>query len=110
MPSINVEETSSQMLAAAKAVFADKWPEVEKFAKSETKKFAQNMLEIQKWKHDNEITESEAKSLTKLHQRSMKMVFTALEGISLALAEKAINSALDVVRSAINSAIGWPVL
>jgi len=110
MPSINVEQTTSDMLAAAKLVFGDKWPEVKKFAESESKKFAENMLEIEKWKKDGDISESEAISLSKLHQRSMKMVFTALEGISLAIAEKAINAALDVVRSAVNTAIGWPVI
>jgi hypothetical protein len=40
----------------------------------------------------------------------MKMVLTALEGISLAIAEKAINAAIDIVRGTINKAIGWALL
>lgn len=110
MSSINVEESVSQMLLAAKAVFDDKWPDVKKFAESESKKFVKSMAEIELWKRTGEITESEAKSLSKLHQRSMKMVFTSLEGIALAMAEKAINAALDVIRQVINTAIGWKVI
>jgi len=62
------------------------------------------------WKTTGEITEEQARVLSRLHQRSMKMVLTALEGISLAMAEKAINSAIDVVRNVVNSAIGWDIL
>lgn len=110
MPDINIEELSKQMLEAAKGVFDEKWPEVKKFAESESKKFVSNMAEIALWKANNEITEDEAKSLTNLHKRSMKMVFTALEGISLAMAEKAINAAIDVIRTAANTAIGFVIL
>jgi hypothetical protein len=107
---INAEALAEQMLEAAKAVFNDKWPEVRKFAESESKKFASNMAEIELWKISNQITEDEAKSLVGLHKRSMKMVFTALEGISLAMAEKAINAAIDVIRQTVNTAIGWAIL
>lgn len=110
MADINIEETVQLMLEAAKAVFDDKWPDVKKFAESEAKKFATNMAEIQLWKATGEISEDEAISLSKLHQRSMKMVFTALEGIGLAMAEKAINAALDVIRKTINTAIGWAII
>ena len=110
MSNINIEELAKQMLEAAKNVFDEKWPEVKKFAESESKKFISNMAEIALWKANNEITEDEAKSLANLHKRSMKMVFTALEGISLAMAEKAINAAIDMIRKAVNTAIGWAIL
>lgn len=107
---VDVEALAKQMLEAAKGVFDEKWPEVKKFAESESKKFVNNMAEIAVWKVNNEITEDEARSLANLHKRSMKMVFTALEGISLAMAEKAINAAIDVIRQAVNTAIGWAIL
>lgn len=110
MSDIDIENTAMQMLEAAKGVFDDKWPDVKNFAESETKKFVSNMADIQLWKAAGEISEAEAISLSKLHQRSMKMVFTALEGIGLAMVEKAINAALDVVRAIINTAIGWEVV
>ena len=110
MTTININDIAVQMLGAAQDVFKEKWPEVRNFAESETKKFAQSMAEIEVWKGLNQITEEQAQALSRLHQRSMKMVFTALEGISLAMAEKAINAALDVVRGIINTAIGWAVV
>ncbi|WP_295393705.1 hypothetical protein [uncultured Thiodictyon sp.] len=110
MTTINVNDVARQMLVAAEGVFGEKWPEAKNFATSESKTFAQSMADIQTWKGLHQITEEQARALSRLHQRSMKMVFTALEGISLAMAEKAVNGALDAVRRAINTAIGWRVV
>jgi vacuolar-type H+-ATPase subunit E/Vma4 len=110
MATIDTEDIAKKMVAAAMGVFKEKWPEVQNFAESEAKKFAQNMAEIALWKATSEITEEQAQALSRLHQRSMKMVFTALEGISLAMAEKAINAAIDAIRSVVNTAIGWAIL
>lgn len=110
MTTINVDDVVRQMLVAAQGVFKEKWPEVKKFAESESRKFVHSMEEIAIWKELGQITEEQAQALSRLHQRSMKMVFTALEGISLAMAEKAINAALDVIRGIINTAIGWAVV
>jgi hypothetical protein len=110
MPEIDVEALAKQMLGAAKGVFAEKWPDVKQFAESESRKFLASMAEIAVWKAADEITEAEANSLVRLHLRSMKMVMTALEGISLAMAEKAINAAIDVIRDVVNAAIGWALL
>lgn len=110
MSNIDIEEVAKQMIEATKGVFNEKWPEVKKYAESESKKFAANMAEIALWRANNEITEDEAKSLIGLHKRSMKMVFTSLEGISLAMTEKAINAAIDVIRQTVNTAIGLTLL
>jgi uncharacterized protein (DUF305 family) len=110
MAEINVGEVALKMLEAARGELKEKWPEARNFAESEAMSFVQRMAEIKIWKERGEITEEQAQALSRLHQRSMKMVFTALEGISLAMAEKAINAALDVVRGTINTAIGWAIL
>ena len=110
MADIDVQDVPGKMLVAAKGVFKEKWPEVKNYAESEMEKFAKSMAEIEVWKARGEISEAQAAALSRLHQRSMKMVFTALEGISLAIAENAINAALDAVRVAINTAIGWAIV
>lgn len=107
---IDIESIANQMIEAAKGVLGDKWGEARQFAESEAKKFAQNMADIAAWKLSGDITEEQAKVLIRLHQRSMKMVLTALEGISLAMAERAINAAIDVIRGTINRALGWDIL
>ena len=110
MASINVEQLVTAMLGAAQGVFASRWPEVRALAKSESRSFVQNMAEIQSMKLAGEITEEQAKILTKMHRRSMETVLAALEGVSLALAEQAVNAAIAVVRNTINNAIGWALL
>jgi len=110
MAGIDIEGVSEHMITAAKGLLGDKWEEAGVFAEREFRKFAQDMSEIARWKTTGAITEEQAAVLSRLHQRSMMMVLTALEGISLALAEKTINSSITVVRSAINSAIGWNIL
>jgi len=110
MAKIEIEKVAGLMIEAAKGVLGEKWPEAQNFVSSESMKFARNMAEIEVWKLSGSITEDQAQALTRLHQRSMKMVLTALEGISLAIAEKAINAAIDIVRGTINKAIGWALL
>ena len=92
---------------AVKVALGEKWDEAQDFAESEVKKFAQNIAEIALWKETGKITEEQGKVLLRMHQRSMKMVLTALEGISLVLAEKAINAAIDAIGDIINGIIGW---
>jgi hypothetical protein len=65
------------------------------------------MAQIGVWKIQGKITESEAESLVNLHKRSYKMVLTSLEGISLIVAENAINSAISAAAKSLNSIIGW---
>ncbi len=110
MAKIDTEALAGAMVDAAKGVLTEKWPEAQKFAESEAKKFAQSMEDIALWKAAKQITQEQAKALCGLHQRSMKMVFTSLEGISLAMAEKAVNAALDAIRKTVNLAIGWAIL
>lgn len=110
MAKIDADKTAKKMIEAAHGVLAEHWQDVEKFAESESRKFMQHMAEIALWKEAGEITKDQAQALCALHQRSMKMVYTSLEGISLALAEKAVNAAIDVIRKTVNAAVGWAVL
>ncbi len=110
MATIDVNELLGDMLNAARGVVGTRWPEVRAFAKMELRSFLENMAEIERMKAAGEITQEQAEILTRMHRRSMEMVFTALEGIGLAVAEQAVNAALAVVRTAVNGAIGWPLL
>lgn len=103
----DVKDIISQITAAVKVALGDKWIDAKDFAESESKKFGQNIAEIALWKTTGKITEEQGQVLIRMHQRSMKMVLTALEGISLVLAEKAINAAIDAVGDVVNGLIGW---
>ncbi len=92
---------------AVKGALGDKWDEAKDFAESESKKFAQNIAEIALWKQTGKITEEQGQVLLRMHQRSMQMVLTALEGISLVMAERAINATIDAIGDFVNGLIGW---
>lgn len=106
----DIKNIIGKITGAVKVALGDKWDEAEDFAESEAKKFAQNIADIADWKKDGKITEETAKVLLRMQQRSMKMVLTALEGISLVLAEKATNTAVDATNDLVNGLIGWDVL
>jgi hypothetical protein len=103
----DVENIIGQITGAVKTALGDKWDEAQVFAESESKKFAQNIAEIALWKETGKISEEQGKVLLRMHQRSMKMVLTALEGISLVMAERAINAAADAITDIVNGIIGW---
>jgi len=104
-----VKDIIGKITDAVKVALGDKWDEAQDFAESEAKKFAQNIAEIALWKETGKITEEQGKVLLRMHQRSMKMVLTALEGISLVLAEKAINAAIEAIGDIVNGIIGWDI-
>lgn len=103
----DVNKLIADIIGAVKLVLGDKWKEAQVFAESEAKKFALNIAEIVLWKETGKITEEQAKVLIRMHERSMKMVLTAMEGISLVLAEKAINTVIDTIAKTVNTLIRW---
>lgn len=105
-----VKDIIGKITDAVKIALGEKWDEAQDFAESESKKFAKNIAEIALWKETGKITEEQGRVLLRMHQRSMKMVLTALEGISLVLAEQAINAAIDAIADIINGIIGWDLL
>lgn len=102
-----VKDIIGRISDAVKLALGEKWDEARDFAESESKKFAQNVAEIAYWNETGKITEEQGKVLLRMHQRSMKMVLTSLEGISLVMAEKAVNAAVDAIGDIVNGLIGW---
>lgn len=110
MDEVQVRDVIEKITQAVKVALGDKWEEAKTFAESESKTFGKNIAEIALWKKTGKITEEQGRVLIRMHQRSMKMVLTALEGISLVLAERAINAALDAISDMVNGIIGWKLL
>lgn len=103
----DVKDIIDKITQAIKGALGEKWEEAKEFGESEAKKFGQNIAEIVLWKETGKITEEQGRVLLRMHQRSMKMVLTALEGISLVLAEKALNAAIETIGDIVNGLIGW---
>lgn len=106
----NIHDVTAKIREAVKVAMGDKWDEAKVFAESESRKFAASIAEIALWKETNAITEEQGRVLLQMHQRSMQMVITALEGVSLVLAERAINAAIDAIGDIVNGLIGWELI
>ena len=110
MPEINMEKLVKDMVGAASGVLKEKWPSVKTYAEAEFKKLGETVIAVQKSKLTGNITEEEARLLLEMQKNAMRSVFLTVEGLGIIAVEEAINAAMAVVRSTINTAIGWSIL
>ena len=110
MAEINVQEILEQMLDAAKEVLENHWEEAKPFAQQELKSLAENLKLINQLKTQGKISEEQAKHYLEIHKSSVRIVLLTIEGLGILAVEATINAALDVIKSAVNTAIGWSIL
>lgn len=110
MPEINMKKLVKDMAGAATGVLKEKWPSVKTYAEAEFKKLGETVITVQKSKLTGNITEEEARLLLEMQKNAMRSVFLTVEGLGIIAVEEAINAAMAVVRSTINTAIGWSIL
>jgi len=108
--SLNVDELASKILDAFKEQLSDKWPEVKDYAESESKKLAENFVLIEKLKISGKITERQAKFHYEIQKNASRSVLLAVDGLSLIAVEQAINAAMEVLKDAVNKALGFSLL
>jgi hypothetical protein len=110
MADINVNEILEKMLDAAKDVLQNHWEEAKPFAEQELKSLAENLKLISQLKLEGKITEEQAKYYVNIQKSSVRIVLLTIEGLGILAVESAINAALDVVKTTVNTAIGWSIL
>ncbi len=110
MAEINVQEILEQMLDAAKGVLENHWEEAKPFAKQELKSLAENLKLINQLKTEGKISEEQTKYYLEIHKSSIRIVLLTIEGLGILAVEAAINAALEVIKSTVNTAIGWSIL
>ncbi len=100
------------MLTAAAKPLQQSWPKAKDYAETEFQKYLIQVQHIEQMKTDGTISEDEARFLLDMQKHSMRSVLLTIEGLGLLAVEAAINAALDVVRDAINTAIGsgWKIV
>ena len=108
--SLKVSGLSKDMLLAFKGSIEESWPDIKDYAETETKKLAHSIVSIEKMKLAGTIDKDTAKALLEINKNSMKMVLLTIEGFGIITVEKAINSALKVVKDTVNSAIGFVLI
>ena len=107
---LDVSEISGEMLRAAKGVFAGKWPKVKTYAEAEFKKLAETLAMIEKLRLTGQITAEEADLHLQIQKNAARAVLLTLKGLGLLMVEEAINSALKVVKKAVNTAVGFALI
>lgn len=110
MANIDFEKLIQQMLDAAKGVITNHWSEAKPYAEKEFKAFANNLKMIAELKVEGEITEQQARMHIEIQKSSIRVVLLTIEGLGILTVEAAINAAIDIVKSTVNTAIGWVIL
>ena len=107
---LNVSEIAKEMAAALIGTLQDKAPEIKRYAESESKKFAQTFIMIEKLLQAGTIDEAEARLHLEIQKNATRMVLLTIEGLGALAVERAMTAALDGVKKTVNAAIGLSLL
>lgn len=107
---IDIKELAREMLSASKDVLKKEWKQVAPIAEIHIKTIIHNLEQIAELKLNKKITEEQAKLHLTIQKESFKTILLSFEGIGIITAEKAINAALNVIRTSVNRTIGWRLL
>jgi hypothetical protein len=107
MPLLNLDfdKISKDMLAAAQGSLKDHAADIKTLAEGELKDFARRTVELAVKVSDGTISPEQAKLILKIRQNAVETVFLSIAGIGLLAVQEAMNSVIDVLKGAINSAI-----
>lgn len=110
MANIDFSKLVQDMLTAAKGKLTSHWKEVKPYAEKEVNSFAENIKLIAELKMKGKITEEQARLYIDIQKSSMRIVLLTIEGLGILAVESAINAAIDVIKSTVNTALGWRIL
>lgn len=107
---LNVGQLASQMLAAALPVLRNAATDARSFAQTEFTKIAQTIVSIESQSAAGEINQQQASLLLDMQKNASRTVLLSLEGLGILAVEQAINAALGVIKTAVNTALGFALL
>jgi len=107
---LDIKALLASMLSASKEVLKKEWKHVASVAELQLKNIVHNLEQIAVLKLNGKITEEQAKLHLTIQKESFKTILLSFEGIGIIAAEKAINAALNTVKTTFNKAIGWRIL
>lgn len=110
MSQINVASLAQSMLVAVAQVLRAHWNDVRPFAETEMQKLAATAAQIEAGHAAGTINDVQAKILLRMQANASQSVLTAVETVGMIAAQDAINAAIQVLTSAVNTAIGIVVL
>jgi hypothetical protein len=101
---------AEQMLAAALPILKKGAQDAESFAKTEFTKIAQTIVSIGEQVAAGQVNQQQASLLLDMQTSASRNVLLTLQGLALLAVEEAINAALDVVKTAVNTALRFPLI
>jgi hypothetical protein len=107
---IDVQSLATQMLTVAIPLLKADAQNAESFAKVEFTKIAQTIASIGEQLAANQINQQQAILLLNMQKLASQNVLLTLQGLALLAVEAAINAALGVVKTAVNTALGFALL
>lgn len=110
MPDIDVKALAEAILAAMRGQLTQHWNLAQPYAQSEAKKLAETARLIVTGSANGDINPQQAKILVRMQTNASQAVLTALDTIGMIAAQDAINAGLNVLKGAVNAAIGITVL
>lgn len=110
MSSINVDQLVASMLQAAQGVLAQKWPEAKDYVESEFKKIGEAIAFIEAQRALNRMSNEKARLQLEMQKNTTKVMLLTGKGLGTLAVEDAINAALDVIKSTVNTALGFVLL
>ena len=106
MANIDVAELAKDMLQAAQGKLQPHWKAAKSFAALEMRKLAETAAEIELGRLDGTISKQQAEILLAMQANASQAVLTSIETVGMIAAQDAINAALNVLKTAVNKAIG----
>ena len=107
---LSASQLGKDILGAFKGVLSQKWPDLKEYGEAESKKLAQTLVMIESLHVSGKITDEQAELHLQIQKNATRMVLLTLEGLGILAVEAAINSALDVVKQTVNTAVGFALI
>ncbi|MBR8174863.1 hypothetical protein [Burkholderia ambifaria] len=100
----------NDMLAAAKKAAGNEWPTLSDYAQHEFQTLADIAARIKIRKDSGNLSEIDAEFMVGQYKAAAQSVLYAVQGMSKIVIQNAWNAAMDVLRTALNTATGWSLL
>lgn len=110
MPEIDFDDVLKNMIGAASASLGNAWEDAKAYAEAEFTKMRDTLAFIQTEVVAGRMTPERAGLHLRMQKNAATAVLLTLEGLGILAVENAINAALDAVKAAVNTALGFPLI
>ncbi|HEX6100995.1 MAG TPA: hypothetical protein VF432_32055 [Thermoanaerobaculia bacterium] len=107
---LDVESLGKEMLDAARAAVAGRAKALQVLAEMEIRRLADVLADIAGMLAKGEIDRDRAKTLVRLHRRTVSSVLRSVEGLGILAADDALKAVTRVAGAAVNRLLGFKLL